>query len=308
MARFSEFSGHSAATETVTAAARGGSNVHDTYRAAGDREQTELRYSRRLVPHDWRPNSAPSPPNLSLPPTKPKAEHTVGSFGQPSIMKRLSGGNGSVRMTGKMTTVHNVVVTFLAQLAVVETDPELGTLVRYSRVDETTHVDRDRRALEERIANSVQRLLLQKDGGNGTPGAPSRPRRSRLCRIAAFVLFYLTASGTAGLAADFSDTNFRGAHLTNADLRGSDLSGANLTGADLSGSDFRETNITQAQLDSACGDGTILPTGLRIQACSSRADRIGSRLPANLDQASLEIHGVASFNPHNSASGGVEPQ
>jgi hypothetical protein len=69
MARFSEFSGHSAATETVTAAARGGSNVHDTYRAAGDRE-----------------HSAPSPPNLSLPPTKPKAEHTVGSFGQPSII------------------------------------------------------------------------------------------------------------------------------------------------------------------------------------------------------------------------------
>jgi uncharacterized protein YjbI with pentapeptide repeats len=96
-------------------------------------------------------------------------------------------------------------------------------------------------------------------------------------------------STTAGLAADFSDTNLRDARLTNADLRGSDLRGAILAGADLSGSDFRETNITQAQLDSACGSGTMLPAGLKIQPCIQRADKIGSRLPANSDQASLEV-------------------
>jgi uncharacterized protein YjbI with pentapeptide repeats len=105
----------------------------------------------------------------------------------------------------------------------------------------------------------------------------------------AFLSLVAALSGTAGLAADFSDTNLKDAHLTNADLRGSNLSGANLEGADLSGSDLRETNITQTQLDSACGFGTMLPAGLRIQPCVQRDDRTGSRSPGNLDQASLNV-------------------
>ena len=32
-------------------------------------------------------------------------------------------------------------------------------------------------------------------------------------------------------------------------------------------SDFRGTNVTQRQLDDACGSGTKLPAGLRIQPC-----------------------------------------
>ena len=86
----------------------------------------------------------------------------------------------------------------------------------------------------------------------------------------AFVLFQVIASGEPSFAADFSDANLSRSHLTNVDFRGTNLSGANLTGADLSGSDFRETNITQSQLDSACGYGTKLPAGLRIQPCSLR--------------------------------------
>jgi uncharacterized protein YjbI with pentapeptide repeats len=112
-------------------------------------------------------------------------------------------------------------------------------------------------------------------------------------------------SGTVGLAADFSDANLRNVHLTNADLRGSDLRGANLTGADLSGSDVRETNITQAQLDSACGYGTMLPAGLRIQPCIQRTER-GTHLPTNLDQASLEFgkahQSQRSLNPDQASS------
>jgi hypothetical protein len=115
-----------------------------------------------------------------------------------------------------------------------------------------------------------------------------QPRHPRLRRIAAFVLLCVAASGKTGLAADFSDTNLRGARLTNADLRGSDLRGANLAGADLSGSDFRETNITQPQLDNACGSGTILPAGLRVRPCIPRAVSVGSGVPTNLDQASLD--------------------
>ena len=69
------------------------------------------------------------------------------------------------------------------------------------------------------------------------------------------------------LAADFGGANLRGAHLTNADLRGSDLRGADLTGANLGGTDLRGADVTQSQLDSACGSGTKLPAGLRIQPC-----------------------------------------
>jgi ABC-type branched-subunit amino acid transport system permease subunit len=47
----------------------------------------------------------------------------------------------------------------------------------------------------------------------------------------------------------------------------SNLSGANLTGANLSGTDLRGTNVIQRQLDGACGSGTKLPAGLRIQPC-----------------------------------------
>jgi uncharacterized protein YjbI with pentapeptide repeats len=96
---------------------------------------------------------------------------------------------------------------------------------------------------------------------------PFHPARPRICLVSAFVLLCAIAQVKPGCAADFSRTNLSGAHLTNADLRGSDLTGANLAGADLSGSDFRETNITQSQLNSACGDRTKLPAGLRIQPC-----------------------------------------
>ncbi len=69
------------------------------------------------------------------------------------------------------------------------------------------------------------------------------------------------------LAADFGGANLSGARFTNADLRGSDLTGANLTGANLSGTDLRGANVTQSQLNSACGSGTKLSAGLRIQPC-----------------------------------------
>jgi uncharacterized protein YjbI with pentapeptide repeats len=104
-----------------------------------------------------------------------------------------------------------------------------------------------------------------------------------LYQVIAFVLFHVIASGNISFAADFSDTNLSGAHLTNVDFRGSDLSGANLAGADLSGSDFRETNISQSQLDSACGYGTKLPAGLRIQPCLTGAGTVRSDLRANND-------------------------
>jgi uncharacterized protein YjbI with pentapeptide repeats len=84
--------------------------------------------------------------------------------------------------------------------------------------------------------------------------------------VAAAVILTIFPSQVA-LAADFGGANLRGAHLTNADLRGSDLRGANLTGANLSGTDLRGANVTQSQLDSACGSGTKLPAGLRIQPC-----------------------------------------
>lgn len=103
---------------------------------------------------------------------------------------------------------------------------------------------------------------------------------SRLCQIAAFMLLHAIASAKTGFAADFSDANLSGAHLTNADLRGSNLSGANLAGADLSGSDLRETNIVQSQLDNACGYGTKLPPGLRIQPCLAGAKSAGDDLRA----------------------------
>jgi uncharacterized protein YjbI with pentapeptide repeats len=99
--------------------------------------------------------------------------------------------------------------------------------------------------------------------------------------------------GQNALAADFSGANLRGAYLTNADLRGSNLSGANLTDANLSMTDLRGANVTQQQVDSACGSGTKLPPGLRIQPCpsstaSSGPDRTGQR--TNAAQALLEAH------------------
>jgi uncharacterized protein YjbI with pentapeptide repeats len=81
------------------------------------------------------------------------------------------------------------------------------------------------------------------------------------------ILFQLHILQQNALAADFEGANLSGAHLTNADLRGSNLSGANLTGANLSGTDLRGTNVSQYQLDSACGSGTKLPDGLKIQPC-----------------------------------------
>ena len=48
-------------------------------------------------------------------------------------------------------------------------------------------------------------------------------------RLTAFVLFHVIASGKPSFAADFSDANLSGAHLTNVDFRGTNLSGANLT-------------------------------------------------------------------------------
>ena len=72
----------------------------------------------------------------------------------------------------------------------------------------------------------------------------------------------------------FSSANFSGADLTNATfvgtyLEGSTFSGARLTGANFSGAEMsRVSGLTQAQLNTACGDGsTLLPRGLRIPAC-----------------------------------------
>ena len=107
------------------------------------------------------------------------------------------------------------------------------------------------------------------------------------------MLLPLSALVQSALAADFSGANLNGARLTNVDLRGSDLSGADLTDANLSGSDLTGTNVTQQQLDSACGSGTRLPPGLRIQPClvttadAGDADGGGQRASADraLDQA-----------------------
>ena len=82
-------------------------------------------------------------------------------------------------------------------------------------------------------------------------------------------LLQITILAHGALAADFSGADLRGAHLKNANLRGSNLDGANLTDANLSGADLRDTNVTQRQLDSACGSGTKLPSGLGILPCSA---------------------------------------
>jgi uncharacterized protein YjbI with pentapeptide repeats len=87
------------------------------------------------------------------------------------------------------------------------------------------------------------------------------------CQIRLIILFQFCILEQVVLAADFGGANLRGAHLTNADLRGSNLRGADLRGANLSGTDLRGTNVTQPQLDGACGSGTKLPAGLRIQPC-----------------------------------------
>jgi hypothetical protein len=106
--------------------------------------------------------------------------------------------------------------------------------------------------------------------------------------IGLLILFQFSTFGQSVRAADFDGANLSGALLTNADLRGSNLSGANLTGANLSRTDLTGTDVTQHQLDSACGSGTKLPAGLRIQPCpastaSSGPDVTGQR--ASADQA-----------------------
>jgi uncharacterized protein YjbI with pentapeptide repeats len=72
----------------------------------------------------------------------------------------------------------------------------------------------------------------------------------------------------------FSSANFAGADLTNATfvgtfLEGSNFSGARLAGANFSGAEMhRVSGLSQAQLNTACGDGsTLLPPGMRIPAC-----------------------------------------
>jgi Pentapeptide repeats (8 copies) len=122
----------------------------------------------------------------------------------------------------------------------------------------------------------------------------SQPIRPHLYHIAAFALLHILASASAGFATDFSDADLSGAHLTNVDLRGSNLRGANLVGTDLSRSDLRETNITQSQLDGACGSGTKLPPGLRIQPCLSRADSARSSLRTETDLAHQSLHGAGA--------------
>jgi uncharacterized protein YjbI with pentapeptide repeats len=114
---------------------------------------------------------------------------------------------------------------------------------------------------------------------------PTRSTHHWRNRLIVFVLLHVIASGKISFAADFSDANLTGAHLTNVDFSGTNLSRANLTGADLSGSDFRETNITQSQLDSACGYGTKLPAGLKIQPCLFGAKTARGELRTNMDQA-----------------------
>jgi uncharacterized protein YjbI with pentapeptide repeats len=143
----------------------------------------------------------------------------------------------------------------------------------------------------------------------------TRPWRNRLT---VFVLLHVIASGKISFAADFSDANLTGAHLTNVDFRGTNLSRATLTGADLSGSDFRETNITQSQLDSACSYGTKLPAGLRIQPCFSGAETAGPKLRINIDQALSEVElqmqrsrqpaGRSSSSSRVGVSAGAGPQ
>jgi hypothetical protein len=123
-----------------------------------------------------------------------------------------------------------------------------------------------------------------------TCACSSRSTHPWINRVIAFVLLHvIIASGEPSFAADFSDANLSRTHLTNVDFRGTNLSGANLTGADLSGSDFRETNITQSQLDSACGHGTKLPAGLRIQPCFFGAEAAGREPRTNMDQALREV-------------------
>jgi uncharacterized protein YjbI with pentapeptide repeats len=103
------------------------------------------------------------------------------------------------------------------------------------------------------------------------------------------ILQFCIFEQVAAPAADFSGANLRGAHLMNADLSGSNLAGADLTDANLSGANLTNTNITQLQLDGACGSGTKLPVGLRIQPCPSRADADGNDRRTNVDQAPPEV-------------------
>jgi uncharacterized protein YjbI with pentapeptide repeats len=116
--------------------------------------------------------------------------------------------------------------------------------------------------------------------------------------IRLLILFRFSTLEQSALATDFAGANLSGAHMTNADLRGSNLSGANLTGANLSRTDLTGTNVTQHQLDSACGSGTKLPAGLRIQPCpastaSSGPDGAGQR--ASADQALPEANDNLDF-------------
>jgi uncharacterized protein YjbI with pentapeptide repeats len=103
------------------------------------------------------------------------------------------------------------------------------------------------------------------------------------------ILQFCIFEQVAAPAADFSGVNLTGAHLTNADLSGSNLSGADLTGADFSGANLTDTNVIQSQLDSACGSGTKLPAGLRIQPCPSGTDADANGRRTNVDQALPEV-------------------
>ncbi|MGP1275036.1 MAG: pentapeptide repeat-containing protein [Caulobacterales bacterium] len=72
----------------------------------------------------------------------------------------------------------------------------------------------------------------------------------------------------------FTGASFAGANLERATLVGAyfgsaDFTGANLTGANISGAEMtRVRGLTQAQLSTACGDGsTRLPAGLSVPSC-----------------------------------------
>jgi len=70
-------------------------------------------------------------------------------------------------------------------------------------------------------------------------------------------------------SADFTEANLAQATFVGAYLGGARFEGAVLTGADFSGAELASARgLTQAQLNTACGDGsTLLPTCLTIPAC-----------------------------------------
>ncbi len=69
-------------------------------------------------------------------------------------------------------------------------------------------------------------------------------------------------------SADFTDANLSGAVMVGGYYGGARFGGANLSGANLSGAELAGAiGLTQAQLSSACGDGTTLPPGLTVPRC-----------------------------------------